>query len=120
VEQAEANTSMEVEETMGDCAYGDGRTRQAFADAGRQLVAKVPQHRGQAYFPKEDFTIDLATMTAPVRRATSVGPSPPSVRGNATAPRGFRGKPSGSTGPFARGVPCGRPACGHDRGAGVR
>ena len=63
VEQAEANTGMEVEETMGDCAYGDGRTRQAFADAGRHLVAKVPKRRGQDYFPKEDFTIDLATMT---------------------------------------------------------
>jgi hypothetical protein len=63
VEQAEANTGMEVEETIGDCAYGDGRTRQAFAQAGRPLVAKVPNRRGQAYFPKEDFTIDLATMT---------------------------------------------------------
>lgn len=63
VEQAEANTGMEVAETMGDCAYGDGQTRQAFADAGRQLVAKVPRRRGQAYFPKEDFSIDLETMT---------------------------------------------------------
>jgi len=63
VEETEANTGMEVEESMGDCAYGDGRTRQAFADAGRKLVAKVPKRRGQAYFPKEDFSIDLATMT---------------------------------------------------------
>lgn len=63
VEETEANTGMEVAETIGDCAYGDGRTRQAFAQAERPLVAKVPQRSGQAYFPKEDFTIDLETMT---------------------------------------------------------
>jgi hypothetical protein len=63
VEQAEANTGMEVEETIGDCAYGDGQTRQTFAQAGRRLVAKVPNRSGQAYFPKEAFSIDLKTMT---------------------------------------------------------
>ena len=31
-----------VQEAMGDAAYGDGGTRQAFADAGRRLVAQVP------------------------------------------------------------------------------
>jgi hypothetical protein len=31
VEQSEENTDTEVEETIGDCAYGDGATRQAFA-----------------------------------------------------------------------------------------
>ena len=35
VEQSEANTGVPVEEAMGDAAYGDGHTRQAFADAGR-------------------------------------------------------------------------------------
>ena len=35
VEQSEANTGVPVEEAMGDAAYGDGDTRQAFADAGR-------------------------------------------------------------------------------------
>jgi hypothetical protein len=63
VEQAEANTGMEVEETMGDCVYGDGPTRQAFAQAGRRLVAEVPNRSGQAYFPKEAFSIDLEMMT---------------------------------------------------------
>lgn len=63
VEQAEANTGAEVVEAMGDCAYGDGQTRQTFAEAGRRLVAKVPNRRGQAYFPKEAFSIDLETMT---------------------------------------------------------
>ena len=32
--QSEANTGVPVEEAMGDAAYGDGDTRQAFADAG--------------------------------------------------------------------------------------
>ena len=42
VEQSEANTGVPVEEAMGDAAYGDGDTRQAFADAGRTLIARVP------------------------------------------------------------------------------
>ena len=42
VEASEASTGSVVEEAMGDAAYGDGGTRQAFADAGRRLVAKVP------------------------------------------------------------------------------
>ena len=63
VEQAEVNTEATVEETVGDCAYGDSETRRTFADAGRKLVAKVPQRRGQAYFPKDAFRIDLETLT---------------------------------------------------------
>ena len=35
----------------------------AFADAGRQLVAKVPQRRDQAHFPQDDFRIDLEALT---------------------------------------------------------
>ena len=42
VEQSEENTGIAVEEPIGDAAYGDGGTRQAFADAGRTLIAKVP------------------------------------------------------------------------------
>jgi len=63
VEQSEANAEGVVEETVGDCAYGDSETRQLFADAGRKLVAKVASRRGQAQFPKEDFRIDLETMS---------------------------------------------------------
>ncbi len=62
-EASEQNTSLEVEETVGDCAFGDGNTRQEFADAERKLVAKVPNlgHKGQ--FPKSQFHIDLQAMT---------------------------------------------------------
>ncbi len=63
VEQAEANADVMVEETVGDCAYGNTETRQLFADAGRRLVAKVASRRGGTQFPKEDFLIDLETMS---------------------------------------------------------
>ena len=63
VTQSEANAEGVVEETVGDCAYGDGGTRQLFADAGRKLVAKVASRQGGAQFPKEDFRIDLERMS---------------------------------------------------------
>jgi hypothetical protein len=63
VEQAEANAEAVVEETVGDCAYGDGGTRQTFATAGRNLVAKVATRRGGTQLPKEDFRIDLESMS---------------------------------------------------------
>ncbi len=71
VEQSEENTELEVEETLGDCAFGDGTTRQEFDDAGRKLVAKVPDRPNSAQIPKEDFQIDLAakTCTCPAGQA---------------------------------------------------
>ena len=59
VEASEANTGVPVEEAMGDAAYGDGDTRQAFADAGRTLIARVRGRPDRKHFPKEDFHIDL-------------------------------------------------------------
>ncbi len=79
VGQAQANADAEVEETVGDCAYGDADTRQAFANAGRRLVAKVMIRRGQSQFPKEDFRINLETLacTCPAghesRKVISIG-----------------------------------------------
>jgi len=63
VEQSEANAESVVEEVVGDCAYGDGNTRKTFAEAGRNLVAKVASRRGGAQFPKEDFLLDLESMS---------------------------------------------------------
>ena len=60
VEASEASTGSVVEEAMGDAAYGDGGTRQTFADAGRRLVAKVPGRPNRSHFPKNDFHLDLA------------------------------------------------------------
>jgi hypothetical protein len=60
VERVEAATGQTVALTQGDCAYGGGETRQAFAEAGRELVAKVPQEsENGGLFPKHAFVIDL-------------------------------------------------------------
>ena len=72
VEMSEANTGAPVEEALGDAAYGDGDTRQAFADAGRSLIARVPGRPNRKHFPKEDFLIDLeaGTCTCPAGQVT--------------------------------------------------
>ena len=72
VEQSEASTDSVVQEAMGDAAYGDGGTRQTFADAGRQLVAKVPGRPNRSHFPKDDFHLDLAagSCTCPAGQVT--------------------------------------------------
>jgi len=74
VEQAETNTDTPVSESLADCAFGDGDTRQQFADAGRILIAKVPksQHRN-GLFSKSVFTVDpeTDTVTCPNGRTTS-------------------------------------------------
>jgi len=63
VEQSEENTGMKVDETTGDCAYGDGETREQFDQAGRKLIARVPTRTNRGFFPKEIFEIDLEAMT---------------------------------------------------------
>lgn len=63
VEASEALTGRVVEEIIGDCAYGDGATRQAFAEAKRTLIAKVPAITNQGRFPKTRFQIDLDAQT---------------------------------------------------------
>ena len=72
VEQSEASTGLVVEEAMGDAAYGDGNTRQTFADAGRRLVAKAPGRPNRKHFPKDDFHLDLAagSCTCPAGQVT--------------------------------------------------
>ena len=61
-----------VEEARGDAAYGDGGTRQTFADAGRTLIARVPGRPNRTHFPKEDFHIDLeaGSCTCPAGQVT--------------------------------------------------
>lgn len=68
VEQSETNTGMEVEDSTGDCAYGGGPTRKAFAEAERELMAKVPQEAsGKGLYAKSAFEIDVEanTVTCP-------------------------------------------------------
>ena len=88
VEQSEANTGVTVAEAMGDAAYGDGGTRQTFADAGRTLIARVPGRPNRSHFPKEDFRIDLeaGSCTGPAGQVTRrIRPS-----GTRTGPTGRR------------------------------
>ncbi|GAC1666870.1 MAG: IS1182-like element ISGvi6 family transposase [Candidatus Dormibacteraceae bacterium] len=72
VEASEAATGCEVEEVIGDCAYGAGETRAEFAASGRTVVAKVPEMQNQGYFPKTAFAIDLeaSTCTCPNNQQT--------------------------------------------------
>ncbi len=72
VEESEANTGLDVETTVGDCAYGDGATRRMFADEGRELVAKTPKPANRGVFPKQDFEINLnaETVTCPAGQTT--------------------------------------------------
>ena len=86
VEQSEANTGVPVEEAMGDAAYGDGATRQTFADADRKLVARVPGRPDRQRFPKDDFGIDLAagSCTCPAGRVTHTGGKADGCRGAGT------------------------------------
>jgi hypothetical protein len=74
VERVEQTTGQTVAQSLGDCAYGGGETRQAFADAGRELVAKVPQESDNGgLFPKRAFVIDAAqeTVTCPGGQTTA-------------------------------------------------
>ena len=79
VEQSEANTGVPVEEAMGDAAYGDGDTRQAFADAGRTLIARVPGRPTGNTFRKRTSISTWRRAPAPVRRGTLPGESGPRV-----------------------------------------
>jgi hypothetical protein len=73
VEASEAATGCQVGAVLGDCAYGAGGTRAEFAEAGRTLIAKVPDLQNQGYFAKTDFQIDLeaGTCTCPNQQTTS-------------------------------------------------
>ena len=75
VEASEASTGSVVEEAMGDAAYGDGGTRQTFADAGRRLVAKAPGRPNRKHFPKMTFNSTWPQAVAPVRRDRLPTPS---------------------------------------------
>ncbi len=59
-EQAEGNADALITQTLGDCAYGSGETRQQFDDAGRELIAKAaPQVGSGEMFAKSAFEIVL-------------------------------------------------------------
>ena len=57
--KSESNTGAEVEAALGDCAYGDGATREEFEEAGYELQAKLPKRGKKDQLSKEAFRIDL-------------------------------------------------------------
>jgi hypothetical protein len=72
-QQAEANSGLELEAALGDCAYGTGPNRQRFAEAGIPLLAKVPRQPETGRFTKDDFDINLeqGTCRCPAGEVTS-------------------------------------------------
>jgi len=73
VNRTEENTGEKVGQTTGDCVFGNAETRQAFAEAGRELKAKVPEEAPNGeYYPKSAFQIDLQnnTVTCPGGQTT--------------------------------------------------
>jgi hypothetical protein len=74
VKQSEENAHVTVDETIGDCAYGTGPMRQAFADEGRTLIAPVPAAPQRETFSKDAFVIDSQAVTCrcPAGHVTSV------------------------------------------------
>ena len=90
VTASEANAGLEVEETIGDCAYGDGETRRAFADAQRPLVARVARRGSRDQISKDAFEIDLDEM----RCTCPAGQTTRTVMGWAPGKKGDGQKPS--------------------------
>jgi len=73
VERTERDTGMEVEQAIGDCAYGDGATREKFEEAGVDLIASVPTPPKGERITKHDFQIDLekSSVTCPQGHTTT-------------------------------------------------
>jgi hypothetical protein len=64
IEQGEQNAQSPVIETLGDCAYGSGETREAFEKAGRPLSVRVPLASVRnGLYTKNAFAIDVDTKT---------------------------------------------------------
>ena len=85
VERSEANTGVPVNESLGDAAYGDGDTRQAFADAGRTLMPGCRGVPTRPTFPRKTSLSTWSLEPAPARRGILPGISGP--RGRGSTPR---------------------------------
>jgi hypothetical protein len=63
VQEAGVTTGLDVEAALADCAYGNGENRERFEQAGIALLAKVPKQPRSDFFTKDDFDIDLGSVT---------------------------------------------------------
>ncbi|HEY3285079.1 MAG TPA: IS1182 family transposase [Armatimonadota bacterium] len=73
IERVEETTGQAVEQVVGDGAYGSGATRQAFQEAGRELVVRAPRSAPPGgRFPKSAFTLNLEeeSVTCPAGQTT--------------------------------------------------
>jgi hypothetical protein len=72
-ERAEETSGCIVEKIIGDGAYGAMKNRVAHAEAGRELVAKLPRTPEGKVFPKQAFAIDLAARTVTCPQGVTTG-----------------------------------------------
>ena len=63
VAQSEQHIGLQVTAAGADSVYGEATPHQPRADAGRNLIAKIPKRTAWAYFPNENFQFDLAAGT---------------------------------------------------------
>ena len=73
VEDIARQTGVEIDELVGDMAYGDGDTRAAVEAKGARMIAKVPPVVNSGLFPKTDFVIDpeVPSATCPAGYTTT-------------------------------------------------
>jgi hypothetical protein len=58
VAQAVERSGQELEEVLGDTAYGDLETRESIAALGAEVVAKAPPGTRKGMFDRRDFRVD--------------------------------------------------------------
>jgi transposase len=58
VTQAVERSGQEIEEVLGDTAYGDLETRESIAALGAEVVAKAPPGTRKGMFDRRDFRVD--------------------------------------------------------------
>lgn len=58
IAEAAARSGQELEEVLGDTAYGDTETRESIAALGAEVIAKAPPGTRQGMFDRTDFRVD--------------------------------------------------------------
>ena len=83
VSQAVERSGQELEEVLGDTAYGDLETRESIAALGAEVIAKAPPGTRKGMFDRTDFRVDRRRGVAhcpagkrSVRRAAVLGDDP--------------------------------------------
>lgn len=70
----EGDTDGETPAIMGDSAYADGATLERMAQAGREIITKVPPVRNPKGISKDLFQVDVAagTVTCPAQHTVAI------------------------------------------------